>query len=118
MVAVDLDNALFKEIADDFILQFKIVSGHDLKITDTSLLPTSNFIELKTTEGLADEAYQLIISPDKIIIKASKQTELFMLYKPFISYFSEIYGKQIAKRVKWEVPAVKFRMLLIFHIGA
>jgi hexosaminidase len=110
VVAVDLDNALFKEIADDFILQFKIVSGHDLKITDTSLLPTSNFIELKTTEGLADEAYQLIISPDKIIIKASKANGAFYALQTIYQLLPpEIYGKQIAKRVKWEVPCCEIQ---------
>ncbi|MDD4490835.1 MAG: beta-N-acetylhexosaminidase, partial [Paludibacter sp.] len=110
VVAVDLENKLFKEVADDFILQYKIVSGQHLKIVDTSLLPTSNFIELKTTEGLADEAYELIITPDKITIKASKANGFFYGIQTIYQLLPpETYGKKIAKRIKWEVPCCKIQ---------
>ena len=110
LVVVDSENKVLKEMADDFILQYKIVSGQNLKIVDTSLLPTSNFIEFKTTEGLADEAYELIITPDKITIKACKANGFFYGIQTIYQLLPpEIYGKKIAKRIKWEVPCCKIQ---------
>lgn len=105
VVTVDLENKLFKEIADDFVLQFNTVSGHNLKIAARDLTPVSNFIELKRTEGLADEAYQLIITPDKIIIKASRANGIFYGIQTIYQLLPpEIYGKKTSKRTKWNVP--------------
>lgn len=94
------------EIAGDFVQQFKKVSGIDLRII-TSSTPEiqSDCIVFRKTEGMAEEAYKLSITPQQIAITASTSTGIFYGIQTIRQLLPvQIYGDKKVGGVKWKIP--------------
>jgi len=106
VIMVPEGEARMFEIAGDFEQQFKKVSGIDLRII-TSSTPEiqSNCIVFRKTEGMAEEAYKLSITPKQIAITASTSTGIFYGIQTICQLLPvQIYGDKKVGGVKWKIP--------------
>lgn len=96
-----------KAIADSFIVRTQNISGITLKSSsrEHADLPTIRFV---TVEDMPDEGYKLMVTPNEISLTASQPNGFYYGMQTIYQLLPPaIYGKELAKREDWSLPAVE-----------
>ena len=94
-----VEEAAFKEFADDFKAQVKLATGFSLE-------GKGNAIRLVKRDGLGKEAYRLVVSPESVTIEATEYNGAYYGLQTLLQLLpAEIYSPVKAKGVKkWTAP--------------
>lgn len=92
-----------KEIVSILSDKFKNAAGWSLKISEKA--PQSNFIEFISDDTLSDEGYELIVTSDKVTIKAKSYSGFLYALESIRQLLpTQIESKTIANNTDWVIP--------------
>lgn len=95
---VEASDKLFTDVCEDFVSEFKKVSGIDL-----SRKNASNRILIRQVEGIGTEAYKMSVKPEGIVIEASAGNGAFYALQTLRQLLpAQVYGSKLSKGIKWE----------------
>jgi hexosaminidase len=95
---VEASDKLFTDVCNDFVSEFKKVSGIDL-----SRKNASNHILIRQVKGLGAEAYKMSVKPEGIVIDASAGNGAFYALQTLRQLLpAQVYGSKLSKGIKWE----------------
>ena len=94
-------------LANELAATLKKTSGITLKSVET-LQEGAPSIVFEPVEGLADEAYRLSVTPQRITLSASNPHGFFYAMQSLYQLMpAAIYGQQTDKQAEWSVPCVE-----------
>ena len=95
-------------IADSLINQISRTSGIELHQSCNEAHAQSNNIVFKTDNNLSPEAYNLVVTPQSIILTASQPNGFFYGVQTLLQLLpSAVYGTVLDKKADWSIPAVE-----------
>lgn len=98
-------HSIKKEVASTLIDKFKNVAGWELEFTEKS--PLENYIEFVVDTILKEEAYNLVVNDDKIIITASDYDGFLYSLETIRQLLPiEIESSDTIENVSWVIPNV------------
>ncbi|UMB55273.1 glycoside hydrolase family 20 protein [Lutibacter sp. A64] len=101
-------NAFQKEIAKQFSDKIGLAIGFNLQIIEE--VPSENYIQFLTNSELENEAYQLSINSNKIIVSASSNNGFLYGLETLKQLLPvEIESKELVSTIDWIVPAVEIK---------
>lgn len=108
-ILCDSKQADILKLAEQFSIQFQLVSGMKLTVSELAGADTTNsFVFQKITGSENPESYRLNISPKTIRIEADSSNGFFYGLQSLYQLMpSEIYGNTKAGFRKWSAPAVQ-----------
>lgn len=105
VLAVEAQDPLFREVADDFAAQIALTTGYKLPAATAA---NRSRIVLRQTAGLGDEAYRLTVAPAEVLVEASTPHGAFYGIQTFYQLLpAAVYGDTRAKGVRWEAPCCR-----------
>ncbi len=95
-------------IIHNFIGKIDETSGIKLKFDNSTSTPDKGTIVFKSEPTLADEAYNLSITPNQITLTASKPNGFFYGVQTLYQLLPPaVYGTKLDKRANWSIPCVE-----------
>ncbi len=95
---LDVQDALFSEIAEDFSTRIRTVTGLPLN-------GKKKVIRLEKAEGMGPEAYTLDVTPEAVVLRATTVNGAFYGLQTLLQLFpADIYADHRIKGVKWTAP--------------
>ncbi len=99
--ALEVEDAAFSEIAEDFRTRIRLSTGY-------SLSGNGEKIVLRRVSGLGKEAYRMDVAPDRVLIEASEVNGAFYGLQTLLQLLPEkVYSSVRVKGVKWAAPACR-----------
>ena len=96
--ALQVEDAAFGEIADDFRAQVAAASGFKLEGKGPAIV-------LRKVSGMGQEAYKLSVKPSGVLVEASEVNGAFYGLQTLLQLLpAEIYADRLQKKVKWTAP--------------
>ena len=98
---LEVEDAAFSEIAEDFRSQIRLSTGFSLSGRDGKIV-------LRSVPGLGKEAYRMDVTPGGVIIEASEVNGAFYGLQTLLQLLPEkVYSPVRVKGVKWKAPACR-----------
>ncbi|WP_321426593.1 family 20 glycosylhydrolase [uncultured Bacteroides sp.] len=96
------------KVAEDFAKQLGLTSGIDVKVSSTATKKASaNAISFIMNKAIPAEGYKLNVKSDRVVIEASAPEGFFHAIQTVKQLLPvAVYGKELAKDQKWELPCV------------
>lgn len=97
-----------KEATSFFIQKLGLAMGSELQTS--ARIPKKNALVFKYTEGIEDEGYTLLVTPERIQIEASSKSGFFYASQTLMQLLPvDIFRSVTLPEVEWAVPAVEIQ---------
>ncbi|MGL5788006.1 MAG: beta-N-acetylhexosaminidase [Bacteroidales bacterium] len=97
-----------KEATSFFIQKLGLAMGSELQTS--ARIPKKNALVFKYTDGIEDEGYTLLVTPERIQIEASSKSGFFYASQTLMQLLPvDIFRSVTLPEVEWAVPAVEIQ---------
>jgi hexosaminidase len=109
-IVVDSKDTCFSKVALNFARQLRSVTGYKVGVKTPDSKLTGHQIQIVKQTGIGQEAYELSVSSKEITIKASSPNGAYYGIQTICQLLPvEVYGKSVAKGVRWTVPCCEIK---------
>ncbi|MEN8193835.1 MAG: family 20 glycosylhydrolase, partial [Bacteroidota bacterium] len=110
-VLIDSDNPRVNDVVNYFVNQFNSVSGHSIKIINSSEKKNNLiiFTDKNLETSLGSEGYILESDKDKIVVSGTPHGLFYGVQTLFQLLPKEIYGNKKVENISWSIPSVEIK---------